>query len=220
MIYVGYTSKPGGFIDPLELREGIEAVIGVFASSTGELFIGKKDLLLYRVNMHLPIDISTSPIRLSGAINTMLDFSQFNTVSPIRAPNSVTLLESIMGISLNESRSRSRDAKRISDVGQIQLGLELYFDTHQKYPPSLSPLVNENFLSSMPLDPTDNNEYAYHQLEKGESYVLGASLENEGSVILENDVDALDVNVFGYDFAGCDGGIGRYCYDVSSDLNM
>jgi len=48
----------------------------------------------------------------------------------------IGILSSVVLASLNTARSKSRDAKRISDVKQIQLALELYYDQNGSYPTS------------------------------------------------------------------------------------
>src|SRR3989344_1753477 len=46
----------------------------------------------------------------------------------------IALLSAIVMASLASSRQKGRDAKRISEVGEIQLALELYYDGHRGYP--------------------------------------------------------------------------------------
>jgi prepilin-type N-terminal cleavage/methylation domain-containing protein len=46
----------------------------------------------------------------------------------------IGILSSVVLASLSTARQKSRDAKRISDLGQIQLSLELFFDANQSYP--------------------------------------------------------------------------------------
>jgi prepilin-type N-terminal cleavage/methylation domain-containing protein len=48
----------------------------------------------------------------------------------------IGILSSVVLASLNSARSKSRDAKRMSDVKQIQLALELYYDQNGSYPTS------------------------------------------------------------------------------------
>lgn len=46
----------------------------------------------------------------------------------------IALLSTLAVVSLNNARTKSRDAKRVSDVKQIQTALELYFADQQGYP--------------------------------------------------------------------------------------
>lgn len=112
-------------------------------------------------------------------------------------------------------QNRSRDAHRISDIGQLQLALELYFDAHHTYPPSLELLAQEQFLSKMPFDPSDASSYAYALLSAGTTYALGASLENDSNSVLLTDKDTADATFPTADIKGCRGESGRHCYDVA-----
>lgn len=83
----------------------------------------------------------------------------------------IGILSSVVLASLNSARVKGRDARRISDVKQVQLALELYYDNHQSYPvasyssgnasTSLAVLTTENFISSIPADPTNSGTYVY-----------------------------------------------------------
>ncbi len=46
----------------------------------------------------------------------------------------IGLLSSIVMASLNTARAKSRDAKRRADLRQVQLALEMYFDSNNNYP--------------------------------------------------------------------------------------
>lgn len=63
------------------------------------------------------------------------------------------LLSSVVLLSLNSARIKSRDAKRVADVRQIQTAAELYFNDNQKYPASLEDLSPE-YLPVIPSSPT------------------------------------------------------------------
>jgi len=48
----------------------------------------------------------------------------------------IGLLSTLAVVSLNNARSKARDAKRVSDIKQIQTSLELYFNDNNAYPVS------------------------------------------------------------------------------------
>ncbi|MEI6660470.1 MAG: prepilin-type N-terminal cleavage/methylation domain-containing protein [bacterium] len=48
----------------------------------------------------------------------------------------ISLLSSVVLSALNSARAKGRDARRKSDIHQIQLALELYYDANGSYPPS------------------------------------------------------------------------------------
>ncbi|QQG52163.1 MAG: prepilin-type N-terminal cleavage/methylation domain-containing protein [Candidatus Falkowbacteria bacterium] len=50
----------------------------------------------------------------------------------------IGLLSTMSVLALNQARARARDAKRISDVKQIQTALELYYNEEGSYPASVT----------------------------------------------------------------------------------
>ncbi len=51
----------------------------------------------------------------------------------------IGILSTIAVVALNTARSKSRDAKRIADVKQMQTALELYFNDQDGYPVEAAP---------------------------------------------------------------------------------
>jgi len=104
----------------------------------------------------------------------------------------IGILSSVVLASLNSARQKSRDAKRVSDIKQVQLALELYFDTNKAYPTTLAPLVTGGHIPAVPIDPLDV-AYSYAALLVGTNctnYHLGITLEEAGHSTLDNDSDA------------------------------
>jgi type II secretion system protein G len=50
----------------------------------------------------------------------------------------IGLLATLSVVSLNNARERARDARRVSDIRQIQTALELYFNAEDEYPTTVS----------------------------------------------------------------------------------
>jgi type II secretion system protein G len=46
----------------------------------------------------------------------------------------ISLLSTLAVVSLNSTRAKSRDAKRVTDIKQIQTALELYYSSANAYP--------------------------------------------------------------------------------------
>ena len=130
----------------------------------------------------------------------------------------IGILSSVVLASLNSARAKSRDAKRLSDIKSLQLALELYFDQEKTYPIGLG--VNylvPDYIGQEPKDPLGvDNYYKYEVCGGGDSYHLGASLEQESSAL---DADADKVWECSADIAsdntGCAGDTERHCYDVT-----
>lgn len=133
----------------------------------------------------------------------------------------IGILSSIVLASLNSARQKGRDARRISDIKQLQLALELYYDAHPTtgYPNAAqyaANLVSEGFISVIPTDPSSAAAYSYAALGSGTSctsYHLGGTLENTSHAAFSTDKDAAAGTACtggGTDFAGTDP-----VYDVS-----
>lgn len=141
----------------------------------------------------------------------------------------IGILSSVVLASLNSARQKGRDARRISDIKQLQLALELYYDQNANYPtPPLGVGSGENLnglIASIPTDPQTGDDYAYAALGSGSvcsSYHLGAVLETSGHSSLSSDSDAAAGTACtsgGTDFAGasaaCTATAGTdACFDV------
>lgn len=148
----------------------------------------------------------------------------------------IGILASVVLASLNSARKKSRDARRLADVKQLQVALELYFSSNSNYPTVLAPLTTGcgggSCIATLPKDPVGNVDYHYAALGSGTSctsYHLAASLEESTNPALNSDVDAATgsiCNGSGAEFTGvgdlpgttpaaCAGDSwGAACYDV------
>lgn len=120
----------------------------------------------------------------------------------------IGLLSSVVLASLNTARTKSRDARRLSDIRQIQTALELIFDdtSPPEYPDALSSLATGNYIPSTPIDPRTGTAYYYDNLTNADgacaiatgactNYVLGANLEGTGHSALSGDTDGTVASV-------------------------
>jgi type II secretion system protein G len=100
----------------------------------------------------------------------------------------IGMLASIVLASLNTARQKGRDARRVSDLREIQTALELYYSDHTAYPVStsqataataLSSLVSGNYMSVVSDDPLGGSyHYVYITDTNGTKYCLGSVLES------------------------------------------
>lgn len=148
----------------------------------------------------------------------------------------IGILASIVLASLDSARKKGRDARRIADIKQIQLALELYYDANNAFPTALSTatLVTPGYISVVPTDPSAG-PYSYVPYSTSPSgptcvsYHLGASLETSGHTAFSTDSDATTTpsgyavctggpasDFSGSDTAKCDAAntAGNGCYDV------
>lgn len=105
----------------------------------------------------------------------------------------IGILSSVVLANLNSARAKARDVKRIADVKNLQLALELYFDNYRKYPGGLSDLAS-TYIPTIPTPPTGTSQAAYLYVPTGGSscnnYHLGAILEQSTNSELSNDSDS------------------------------
>ncbi|PJE64729.1 MAG: hypothetical protein COU90_00455 [Candidatus Ryanbacteria bacterium CG10_big_fil_rev_8_21_14_0_10_43_42] len=108
----------------------------------------------------------------------------------------IGLLASVVLASLNTARSRARDARRMTDMRQIQTALELYFNDNGVYPSTSNvwfgvsvnggsrgvtgaggyiPNLAPTYIPTLPVDPLDNRSgwsgYLYLSIN-GSQYAL------------------------------------------------
>ena len=119
----------------------------------------------------------------------------------------IGILASIVLASLNSARRKSRDARRVADLGQIRLALELNFDGYRRYPAAAdwaalravltattctATANGTSCIAAVPSDPiAPTQEYTYELIGASNTdYVLMAILEENNATLLANDIDA------------------------------
>lgn len=131
----------------------------------------------------------------------------------------IGILSSVVLASLNSARKKSRDARRIADIKQIQLALELYFDASSTYPAALADLA-PTYIAAVPADPLASvGAYKYCRAS-ATFYHAGAILEDTDNPALDSDIDETSDGCTAGSFSGlttdCAAGAGtEACYDVT-----
>lgn len=128
----------------------------------------------------------------------------------------IAVLASAVLIGLGPVQRQGRDARRISDLRQVQNALELYYSKCGYYPgtaQNVSPcgafttittwsdmtsaLTGSSIgTTQVPNDPTAGKNYLYGASPTGNSYVLGADLEDANNSSLQNSARG---NIFNVD---------------------
>jgi type II secretion system protein G len=88
----------------------------------------------------------------------------------------IGLLSTLSVVSLNNAREKSRNAKRVSDIKNIQTALELYYNDNSTYPASLTfgtgsiASITGTYMTVIPSNPTPrtdgtctDTEYIYYR---------------------------------------------------------
>lgn len=77
----------------------------------------------------------------------------------------IALIASLVFVSFESTKAKSRDARREEDIKQIQNALDLYFVTHREFPECIEAvingstdclsqaLINEGAIAGLPIDP-------------------------------------------------------------------
>ncbi|MEK7514747.1 MAG: type II secretion system protein [Patescibacteria group bacterium] len=115
----------------------------------------------------------------------------------------IGILSVIVLPNLGQSKGKSRDAKRVSDVAQLQLAIQLYFDRCREYPTTLATTANNKlgggvctvtlgtFISQIPVPPTGTGETAYAYSPNTNTpvrtdYVLRSKLEYNSPALTDS----------------------------------
>jgi len=108
----------------------------------------------------------------------------------------IGILSSVVLASLNSARKKGRDGRRIADLKQLQLALELSYDANGTYPAAGTggtvpgSLATDGYISVISPDPSGGTAaYGYVQTGSGSGYTLGAILETAGHSALDTDND-------------------------------
>ncbi len=131
----------------------------------------------------------------------------------------IGVLASIVLASLNSARRKSRDARRITDIKQLQLALELYYDAPlagetQQYPDAIAEtpgcanlrgldvLATRGFIPQVPRDPLGSCYFYAHGGTPHTTYHLGGVLEEATNPAFNSDKDC-DSSITGGSAGAC-----------------
>jgi general secretion pathway protein G len=103
----------------------------------------------------------------------------------------IAILSTVVMAGLNSARQKGRDAKRLSDIKQVQAALELFYDTNGGYP-AVTPaaLLNTTlaaytgftvYMNPLPVNPTPVHTAAATYLYGGTATAYTITFALEGS---------------------------------------
>jgi len=112
----------------------------------------------------------------------------------------IGVLSTIVLVSLNTAREKARDVRRVSDMRQVALALEMYYDDHTStgYPGAAASnqwtvmdaaIEGGGYIASVPTDP-GTGTYEYWVAADKQRYVLNATLEDINNAALDDDINA------------------------------
>ena len=197
-----------------QMKDQANAALAALGSFGGEIWIGKSDHYPHQITFTISFSTSTPAYgSATGTVNvttTITDINGGQTVTaPANAESFADLFASMIGSSLSGNSSvplpslgatqaEGRDARRISDLHEIQNALELYYNKCGDYPggPDVTPsctaavgastfagvqraIIAANIgVTTLPNDPITGRTYYYGVNANGSAYILAARLEN------------------------------------------
>ncbi|MDB5245393.1 MAG: gspG [Parcubacteria group bacterium] len=124
----------------------------------------------------------------------------------------IALLSTVVLAALNSARVKARDATRKSDLAQLQIALEYYYDANKTYPGAPTTLATSDlaalaptYIASLPHDPQDPGAHGggsgYRYAGNANGYVVMALLESTNAFCQLN--AGVDPNGWAAGFTHC-----------------
>jgi len=135
------------------------------------------------------VKIDEVAVSLGGRSKSVIMEKGFTLIELLVVISIISLLSSVVFSSLNGARLKARDTKRLADIRQFQIALDLYYDKYGFYPSSdgagcggwdtpgngtfITPLVTEGFLTRHLTDPVAGKDggcsnFQYYRYTAGE----------------------------------------------------
>ncbi len=101
----------------------------------------------------------------------------------------IGILVGMISVGLSGARARGQDTRRVTDLKQLQNGLENYHAKYNQYPITLGELLTGAIgVDKLPKDPVSQADYFYSYLTANrEGYVLAARLNADSNAVIYND---------------------------------
>jgi len=169
------------------MGEAADNFLRYATSIGGAVWIGSDDDLPHRVQLRATF---ADPKDAEHAVRFSLDMrlKDFGKTLSLAPPGESLALNEVFTEIFEKPQKRARDARRISDVKQLQLAAELYFDKNGAYPQDLS-LMAPEFIRSIPVDSVRGTPPVYSASPDRKKYHMGTVLEDESNGALRNDAD-------------------------------
>jgi len=158
----------------------------------------------------------------------------------------IAILAGIIITATTGATKKARDSKRVADMKMLYNAIVQYEADHGEYPPCLQDLVDEGYISAIPMDPlskkrvcevdacgsckSTSTTYIYQSLDSAR-FVLAANLETSDSSALDGDIDKTitavpplpgmsDYFIHCNDETACDDTSGKHCYCIGINYNV
>ncbi len=206
-----------------QVKDQVNAFLGAFQGGLGgELWIGKSDYYPHQITVNAAFSTSIPEYgAVDGTVGVTTTITNINGGQTITAPANAesfgTLFATMIGqamqgsgaevggvASFNVTQAQGRDARRLSDLHEIQNALQLYYDKCVTYPggqvaaPCIGmtgrgfnamelTILNSGIgVAALPNDPVPGHTYYYGVNADGSSYILAATMEESSAYIFSN----------------------------------
>lgn len=155
-----------------------------------------------KVNQIKNMKINKKEFTLRGSKESALRNSKgFTLIELLVVVAVIGILSSVILLGLRSAQQGARDSKRISDVKQLQNGLELFLTACGKYPATIEGLLNPAAdgncpggasigINQLPKDPADaTKDYSYCN-NGTDRYVVGTDLEINTNQAIKTQITA------------------------------
>ncbi len=172
-------------------------------------------------DIHNPLDCSNSAFTVASSSSENGSSASKSSSISSSSSSSVSNSSSFDSSSNSSDMALDRDAKRVADINNLRVALELYFDINSTYPPTATWKTDlaPTYIRTIPKDPL-TADYTYEKCSSA-LYHLGAAFEEStNSKLASNNNAAVPgcLGTWGGNTSVCSGvpGInqGYFCYDV------
>ena len=128
----------------------------------------------------------------------------------------IAILSTLAIVGLSAARQKARDAKRLSDIRQVQSALEIYFNDKGRYPDAvpnsgtslISTTTNgtTTLMAKVPKNPTSSAYYTYTAINNGASYELAFTTEGSSGGYAAGNYLATPLGIKATSTSGGEGG--------------
>jgi hypothetical protein len=123
-----------------DLTEKIDQTLEKIGETEFEIFIEKKELLIYKINLKKEIDLAEFDGGGSLILKLNINFSDFNKkfdlIYPAEFSTIKEIFEEIFRPMISWIQSQKRDEQRKKDMEKIKEGLDAYYNLYKNYPVS------------------------------------------------------------------------------------
>lgn len=154
--------------------------------------------VLRKKNFSSPIEWRSRFADVRKVMNTRyMERAGFTLIELLVVVSIIGTLATLSVVSLNGARAKARDARRVSDVRQIQMAVELYYFDHDAYPAATATLGSGNYgclgrdgfssvgtacaapyMGFIPSNPSPNGSPYAYESAGGSAYTLTFTLES------------------------------------------